>query len=152
MAGTRRSGAVPWLLGPLALGVLAGVAWWLAAPLGPWGGTPSPADLVGVPAGRDAVFALTQLACGLLCVAVLLARGGTSRPGRFLVLLAGSALGVAATLGTGLVLGRLAGPAAGEARVLGPLELRAVGFLAAWPLVVAAAVFVAAAWPRRETP
>lgn len=143
----RRALLAP-VAGSLALGVVAGLAWWLLAPTGE---VVLAGDLVVAPdvpelrAAQDSWFVLVSVAAGLVTGVWLTIGAGNRHVARLVALLGGSALGSAVAWMTGTALGPAsvaAQQAAGDDPLVSPLRLSAYGALGIWPAVAAAVGFV----------
>ncbi|MEO5314884.1 hypothetical protein PV772_12330 [Pseudarthrobacter sp. CC12] len=140
---------LPWslLLVPAAAGIPAGLLWWILAPGGLNLITRDPAlaagtaPLVWLP--RDLTLAGILVVAGCL-LAVFLADGKRSDPQVALLAgLAGALAGSAVAWGTGVLAGRLWGPAVDTgANASIAFSLRAWPVLLLWPAATAVSVFI----------
>ena len=145
-----RSKDILWLVLPAALGVVAGVTWWLLAPggLNLISGNPDLANAANPDSWlpRDLVLAALMLLAGCLTGVMLdgmLQGEGSGR--RLGFALVGGALGALIAWLVGLLAAQLLGPAPDPA--LGPgygFTLRSYAVLVLWPAAIAFITFVLA--------
>lgn len=146
----RRSKDALWLVLPAAVGVVAGLLWWLLAPggLNLVSGNPDLANAANPDSWlpRDLVLAALMLLAGCLTGVMLDGKlNGVGATRRFAFALLGGALGALFAWLAGLLAAQLLGPAPDPA--LGPgfgFTLRSYAVLVLWPAAIAFITFVLA--------
>lgn len=146
----RRPKDVLWLVLPAALGVVAGVVWWLLAPggLNLVSGNPDLANAANPNSWlpRDLVLGALMLLAGCLTGVMLDGKLQGEGSGRRLTFaLVGGALGALIAWLVGLLTGQLLGPAPDPALGSGfGFTLRSHAVLVLWPAAIAFITFVLA--------
>ncbi|NHW48933.1 hypothetical protein HAV21_18905 [Paenarthrobacter sp. MSM-2-10-13] len=146
----RRPKDVLWLVLPAALGVVAGVVWWLLAPggLNLVSGNPDLANAANPDSWlpRDLVLGALMLLAGCLTGVMLDGKLQGEGSGRRLTFaLVGGALGALIAWLVGLLTGQLLGPAPDPALGSGfGFTLRSYAVLVLWPAAIAFITFVLA--------
>ncbi|PWJ53634.1 hypothetical protein SAMN06264364_11137 [Quadrisphaera granulorum] len=161
----RRVRALAPVLGPVLLGVVAGLVWWLVAPIGPvvqlQGGSVLGAADPELTASQDGWLVVISAAAGLVCGAVAAVRPGAAPVRRSLAVVAGCLFGaviaslVGQWLGPPSVAAQVAAGADPERGLVSPLRAHSTGVLLVWPAVAALVMtmgHLAAAWSGARTP
>ncbi|MGQ7295633.1 hypothetical protein [Quadrisphaera sp. KR29] len=140
-----RARALAPVLGPVLLGAVVGVVWWLVAPTGPvvllQGGSVLGAADPELTAAQDGWLVVLGAVAGLLCGVAAVARPGEAPVRRSLLVVAGCLFGavlasqVGAWLGPPSVAAQVAAGADPERGLVSPLRAHSAGVLLAWPAV-----------------
>lgn len=146
-------------LGPVLLGALVGVVWWLVAPTGPvvllQGGSVLGAADPGLTASQDGWLVVLGAAAGLVCGLVAVVRPGEAPARRSLAVVAGCVFGavlasaVGAWLGPPSVAAQVAAGTDPARGLVSPLRSHSAGVLLVWPAVAALVMtmgHLSAAW------
>ncbi|TNM63277.1 hypothetical protein FHN55_15730 [Streptomyces sp. NP160] len=160
----RARALVP-VLGPVLLGAVVGVVWWLVAPTGPvvllQGGSVLGAADPELTASQDGWLVVLGAAAGLVCGVAAAARPGDAPVRRSLLVVAGCLFGavvasqVGAWLGPASVADQVAGGADPARGLVSPLRAHSAGVLLAWPALAALVMtmgHLSAAWSGARTP
>ncbi|MBC3763306.1 hypothetical protein ACUN7V_12020 [Quadrisphaera oryzae] len=153
------------VVGPVLLGAVVGVVWWLVAPTGPvvllQGGSVLGAADPGLTASQDGWLVVLGAAAGLLCGVVAAVRPGDAPSRRSLAVIAGCLFGavlasqVGAWLGPPSVAAQVAAGADPARGLVSPLRSHSTGVLLVWPAVAALVMtmgHLSAAWSGARTP
>lgn len=152
------------VVGPVLLGAVVGVVWWLVAPTGPvvllQGGSVLGAADPGLTASQDGWLVGLSAVAGLVCGVAAAVRPGDAPSRRSLAVIAGCLFGavlaaqVGAWLGPPSVAAQVAAGADPARGLVSPLRSHSTGVLLVWPAVAALVMtmgHLSAAWNGART-